>query len=255
MTANALGSKVMGSAGMSLEAYRWAWRQQTDSLSKLVLLCLAEHHNGTDGQCNPKVQTICRETGLGRATIFDRLERLRDAKLITVDSRNRGGNQYLLDFEKGPHHEPFEPEKGPRDGPFEPKKGPYYGKGPRHTDHPLLEPESEPEEKREVARLRAPASDRGTRIPDDFKPDLSVALAEGMNGSEAERCAANFLDYWKAKPGAAGRKVDWPATWRIWCRREVSRPNGAAKSAREKGEPRNAFDVAAVNLRKQGIIQ
>jgi uncharacterized protein YdaU (DUF1376 family) len=29
-----------------------------------------------------------------------------------------------------------------------------------------------------------------------------------------------FSDYWKAVPGAKGRKLDWPATWRNWVRNE-----------------------------------
>jgi hypothetical protein len=28
-----------------------------------------------------------------------------------------------------------------------------------------------------------------------------------------------FVDYWRAQPGAKGRKTDWPATWRNWIRR------------------------------------
>jgi hypothetical protein len=28
-----------------------------------------------------------------------------------------------------------------------------------------------------------------------------------------------FVDYWRAKAGAAARHVDWTATWRNWMRR------------------------------------
>jgi hypothetical protein len=59
------------------------------------------------------------------------------------------------------------------------------------------------------ARKHATTPERGTRIPENFSPDLSVALAEGMTTEEARRSALNFLDYWKSKPGAAGRKLDW----------------------------------------------
>jgi len=30
-----------------------------------------------------------------------------------------------------------------------------------------------------------------------------------------------FLDYWKSKGGAKGKKADWPATWRNWCRTSI----------------------------------
>jgi hypothetical protein len=39
-----------------------------------------------------------------------------------------------------------------------------------------------------------------------------------------------FCDYWRAKPGKDGRKVDWVATWRNWMRtaeqRYTPRPGG-----------------------------
>jgi len=39
-------------------------------------------------------------------------------------------------------------------------------------------------------------------------------------GIDGRRATAAFIDYWKARPGAGGRKVDWSATWRTWMRRE-----------------------------------
>ena len=44
-----------------------------------------------------------------------------------------------------------------------------------------------------------------------------------------------FSDYWKAVPGAKGRKLDWPATWRNWVRNE--------KEGKRKSSP---ADVAAL---------
>lgn len=60
---------------------------------------------------------------------------------------------------------------------------------------------------------------RATRIPDDFVPDLAVAMAEGFTWPEAEREAAKFVDYFRGAPGQRGVKADWPATWRNWCRK------------------------------------
>jgi hypothetical protein len=45
-----------------------------------------------------------------------------------------------------------------------------------------------------------------------------VAEAEGL---DPERVFAAFADYWRAKPGAGGTKLDWDATWRNWCRKEA----------------------------------
>ena len=46
------------------------------------------------------------------------------------------------------------------------------------------------------------------------------AVGLGLN---ADAVAAQFRDYWHAQPGAKGRKADWDATWRNWCRREAER--------------------------------
>jgi len=42
-------------------------------------------------------------------------------------------------------------------------------------------------------------------------------------GLAPDAVAANFRDYWHAKPGKEAVKLDWPATWRGWCRREAER--------------------------------
>lgn len=64
---------------------------------------------------------------------------------------------------------------------------------------------------------------QGSRLTADWRPpedDWKVAVDLGL-----DPCAvlAMFRDYWIAAPGKAGRKVDWPATWRNWCRREAER--------------------------------
>ena len=49
---------------------------------------------------------------------------------------------------------------------------------------------------------------RGSRLPPDWKPEGS------FDQGELDR----FRDYWIAKAGKDGIKLDWQATWRNWCR-------------------------------------
>jgi hypothetical protein len=49
-----------------------------------------------------------------------------------------------------------------------------------------------------------------------------------------------FCDFWRSKPGAAGRKVDWVATWRNWMRKEHERR--AARGARASPNGRRDHD-------------
>lgn len=68
---------------------------------------------------------------------------------------------------------------------------------------------------------KAPAAERGSRLPDDWEPSEDLVAWTRTNApaaatnTEVER----FRDYWAAQPGAKGRKVSWDATWRNWARR------------------------------------
>jgi len=71
---------------------------------------------------------------------------------------------------------------------------------------------------------KAPSSPKkGTRIPEDFAPDLDAAVTAGLRPERALVEAAKFRDYWLAVAGAKGVKLDWPATWRNWVRSAVER--------------------------------
>lgn len=91
-------------------------------------------------------------------------------------------------------------------------------------------------------------SNRGTRIPDDFSPDIEAAVAEGLSRQEAERQSRSFCDYWRAKPGAAALKLDWQATWRTWFRRRLDeRPPQTSRPPPDR-PPRNAGEAARLEL-------
>lgn len=81
---------------------------------------------------------------------------------------------------------------------------------------------------------------KGTRLPGDWEPsaeDWNYAAQQGLRAEEIEHEHQNFRDYWIAKPGAGGVKLDWAATWRTWVRRsaERRRGSGGASPARSAG--------------------
>jgi hypothetical protein len=59
---------------------------------------------------------------------------------------------------------------------------------------------------------------RGTRLPSDWKPSLEAAKFARDLGLDVDGVADRFRDYWIARAGAGGVKLDWLATWRNWCR-------------------------------------
>jgi uncharacterized protein YdaU (DUF1376 family) len=67
---------------------------------------------------------------------------------------------------------------------------------------------------------------RGARLPSDWcLPDEWASWAKDERPDlDPSVTASKFRDYWAAKPGAAGRKLDWLATWRNWVREERGSP-------------------------------
>lgn len=81
------------------------------------------------------------------------------------------------------------------------------------------------------AKPKPKRADRGTRIPDHFPvTDDMRQWAQDKAPSCGDADHEAFLDYWRSKPGAAGRKVDWVATWRNWMRKEHERRAGRRTS-------------------------
>lgn len=111
---------------------------------------------------------------------------------------------------------------------------------PPKTTRAKPEPESEPIEEKEEAIASSKKPDaKGSRLPPDWElPDDWLTDASGLafkanqptNPQEIRNEADKFRDYWTAKPGAAGRKLDWRGTWRNWFRSYLDR----------RPKPRNA---------------
>lgn len=79
-----------------------------------------------------------------------------------------------------------------------------------------------------VAKRAAPVAKRGTRIHEDWYPDLHVidAIKAELPYATREWLTAQhrqFIDYWISVPGQRGIKLDWNATWRNWMRRSSER--------------------------------
>lgn len=65
----------------------------------------------------------------------------------------------------------------------------------------------------------------------------------GWGQSRIDGTFEKFVDYWRGRAGAAGRKSDWLATWRNWCRSDAERSlRGASQNS---GGVRSATAAAA----------
>jgi hypothetical protein len=66
---------------------------------------------------------------------------------------------------------------------------------------------------------------RGTRLPEYWRPtpDLTAWAATEFPWLPLADETDRFCDYWHAKPGAGGVKLDWGKTWKNWIRTAVDR--------------------------------
>lgn len=55
-------------------------------------------------------------------------------------------------------------------------------------------------------------------------------------GVKIEATFQTFRDYWISQPGVKGRKTDWLATWRNWCRRENEKTSVNGTQRKSKTE-------------------
>jgi len=69
-------------------------------------------------------------------------------------------------------------------------------------------------------------SPKASRLSNDWSvpPDWRVwSVDAGLSTIESADQALRFKDYWMARPGKEGTKLDWEATWRNWCRSFLER--------------------------------
>lgn len=67
---------------------------------------------------------------------------------------------------------------------------------------------------------------KGSRLEGDWQPsteDRQAAATIGFTVQQADAEFEKFRDYWLAKPGQAGVKLDWAATLRNWLRTSAER--------------------------------
>ena len=98
---------------------------------------------------------------------------------------------------------------------------------------------------RPIPTVGSRARATGHRLPMDWQPSAAdVEFARELISQQWHVERDRFRDYWHGKPGAAGRKVDWSATWRNWVRK-ASEQRGAANGRIQKTTREKCDELAA----------
>lgn len=98
---------------------------------------------------------------------------------------------------------------------------------------------------------------KATRLSTDWRPsdeDRRYAIQLGAKPEEIARDVEDFRDYWHSKSGSGAAHLDWPATWRRWCRTAADRrgsPRMATQPRQSSRQRQVDTTFADINARRR----
>lgn len=196
---------------MSFEALVWAVKSDVGGADKLVLLCLADHHNGETKDCYPSIERIALWCGMSRRTVQRALERLEAEGLVRRRKRSDGGLQRSTQYDLRGDNMTLQ--------------GCQNDTGGVSQWHPNQE--ENPETTKKVKRA--------TQLPDGWEPGPKhVDLANNLrlNQEEFEREADKFRDHHAAK-GSTFK--DWNLAFNNWLRNAADYRRATHQGGRSPG--------------------
>lgn len=223
---------------MSREAETWARKQRTGNpVLKAVLVSLADWISPQNDWAEVSIRRLAEETEISARSVQRHIQTLVDRGFIEKAERYnaerngaRGWNAYRLvgfaelplSWADPPRQSVTTPTTICRDPHDTPVVGPH--------DTAVSQPK--PTQYHPQKGDKPPSSGRaaGSRLADAFEPKPLppeiAAEVQAMPPGWLERELSRFRDFWTAKPGAAGRKSDWDATWRNWIRKAIDDAGG-----------------------------
>lgn len=224
--------------------------------SRLIMFVLSDIADAGTAEIperhTPSLTVLARETGLGRSTVAEHLAALEEGGWLdrlrpdVTAARLRGDRTcYRL---LAPKVEPSvqeldhvvqEADQGGSPGAgldvVQELDGSSPGAGHKEKDlndhNNLSSSSAKPPKTGKKLAAKKPAK-RACRIPVDFTvtPDM-IAWARANTPLVGAAETAKFIDYWTARPGKDGLKLDWIATWRNWMRNAQQRAEAQATRA------------------------
>lgn len=258
-------------------------RQDLTSTEKLVAVVILSFRNSQNGRCNPPVaskapgkSSICTRTGLSRACVLNAIQSL-EKKNVFVIQREVGQTSNFICrgvYEVDTGVNVVDTSRGVHDvdtGVYEVDTGGLRGRPEGSTSYThnkevtknkqrinkedggetLTPPTSEND-----CRKSKKQNNRGTSFNLETIPEDWEKVAEKLDPDlDPEKLFEEFADYWKAVPGARGRKKDWLATFRNhirnlpdWKRKNFRKTNSYREP--ESREP----DFSKIDYGESGLL-
>ena len=211
---------------MSIALMTEAWKAEMPTGRKFVLLALCDNAND-QGECYPSIQTIAGKCSMCERAVQGHLADLEQAGMVVRAIRKGRSTLYRID---------------PRRFCTPAENAPLQIMHPTPADFAPItvkEPSVEPSSNRQGGGAQGKGQGNGnrkqerknaSRLSPDWRAsddDWQFATDAGFEPEAVSAIEATFRDYWLAKPGADGTKLDWAATWRNWVRRECGQqPSG-----------------------------
>lgn len=239
----------------------------------MILIVLADHHNGETGQCNPAVKRIAKIAGLAERTTENHLQKLarRDFFSIMMVHRadgSRTANQYELNLAS-----PVGQVLDAVDGALATLGSACPAPGGGAADTPGSAPDAEQEPGSKPGSIEPgkeennnPSDPKKEMWPDwyvvcrsvqGWKTAIEAATAwmnkKGITANLAEEKAYGLQEWWPRRPRP--KKSDDPyATWQNWCNRDKRQPMTTKGSSRAtRVEPTRTTEELQRGWGKQGV--
>lgn len=100
--------------------------------------------------------------------------------------------------------------------------------------------------KKEKRSASPPSTKKGTRLSEPFllTPEMRIYAADKRPDIDVTIETEKFCNYWRAKPGNGGLKLDWLATWRNWILNARSNGNGTYHKSNVPHRPTSTDRIA-----------
>jgi hypothetical protein len=244
---------------MSHDATAWARKQEIGNTPAKFLLMMLADYADADYCAWPGQASLSKLTEMSERTIRRAASLLVERGLIRVFYRYRDDHsrrscryQLLLD---GPATElpetvdwramkQAEPDSVTEEPPDSVTAPPGQAVQTYRSQSPVI-PSKDPSVEPSPLIPGAARSERATRLPEDFipTPEMREWFAEEKLhlAIDARIEHEKFVNYWVGCPGAKGRKLDWPRTWKNWmwtaAERAPRRPGNALMPSSGAGGP------------------